>query len=43
VLEANRQFVEKYEIKMHLNYLITGVIGGMMGGIMMFFLMWYVW
>lgn len=43
ITETNRKFVEKYEMQMHLNYLITGLIGGMTGGIVMFFLMWYIW
>lgn len=43
ITETNRQFVEKYEMKMTLNYLLVGALGGAIGGLLMFFLMWQVW
>src|SRR5699024_2926895 len=31
ITEANRQFVEKYEMKIALNHLLTGALGGAIG------------
>ena len=41
--QKNRQFVENYEMRMTLNYMLAGALGGMIGGLTMFILMWQVW
>lgn len=38
ITEINRQFVEKYEMKMTLNYLLVGVLGGGIGGLIVLLL-----
>lgn len=38
ITETNRQFVEKYEMKMTLNYLLVGMLGGGIGGLIVLLL-----
>ncbi|SMO94355.1 hypothetical protein [Fodinibius sediminis] len=36
--KKNRQFVEKYEMKMTLNYMLAGALGGAIGGLIVLLL-----